>query len=40
MIDIYSKYSIMLCIGKECIAKWQTNDKCYTYGANRKNQSL
>ena len=40
MIDIYSKYSIMLCIGKECVAKWQTNDKSYTYGANRKNQSL
>ena len=40
MIDIYSKYSIMLCIDKERVAKWQTNNKCYTYGANRKNQAL
>ena len=40
MVDIHSKYSIMFCIDKERIAKWQTNDKCYTYGTNRKNQSL
>ena len=39
MIDIHSKYSIMFCIGKKCIAERQTNDQSYAYGTNRKHQS-
>ena len=31
MIDIHSKYSIMFCIGKKCIAERQTNDQSYAY---------